>query len=81
MKQDEKICFSVINRLELINHLANLGDCKTLIIHPWSTQYASFDDATRQSLSIKPEMLRLSVGIENVEDIIDDIDQSLRGLG
>lgn len=77
---DRQACFAFINRLKLVCHLANLGDCKTLIIHPWSTQYVSFDDDTRQKLSVRPEMLRLSVGIEAVEDIREDIEQALNGL-
>ncbi|MDY6904917.1 MAG: aminotransferase class I/II-fold pyridoxal phosphate-dependent enzyme [Thermodesulfobacteriota bacterium] len=75
--KDRDQCAAFINNLKLIYHLANLGDCKTLIIHPHSTQYAAFDDETRQSLSIFPDMLRLSVGIEAVDDICEDIKQAL----
>jgi O-acetylhomoserine (thiol)-lyase len=64
----------------MIYHLANLGDCKTLIIHPYSSQYLAFDEPTRQKLSIHPDLLRLSVGIEAVEDICDDLGQSLDKL-
>ena len=75
--QDQDACFRFIDNLKLIYHLANLGDCKTLAIHPYSSQYVSFDDPTRESLSIKPEMIRLSVGIEAVEDICEDLAQAL----
>jgi len=75
--KDQDTCFKFINSLELIYHLANLGDCKTLVIHPYSSQYISFDDETRESLSISPDLIRLSVGIEAVEDICMDLGQAL----
>jgi O-acetylhomoserine (thiol)-lyase len=74
---DQKSCAKFINQLRLIYHLANLGDCKTLVIHPYSTQYVSFDEPTRKNLSITPDMIRLSVGIEDIEDICEDISQAL----
>ena len=79
--KDQAACFQFINNLRLIYHLANLGDCKTLVIHPYSSQYVSFDDNTRQNLSITADMIRLSVGIEAVSDICDDLGQSLDSLG
>ncbi len=75
--KDEKSCFKFIRELKLIYHLANLGDCKTLIIHPYSSQYVSFDEETKRNLAILPNMLRLSVGIEAVDDICEDIAQAL----
>jgi O-acetylhomoserine (thiol)-lyase len=75
--EDQAACFRFIDGLNLIYHLANLGDCKTLVIHPYSSQYVSFDDATRKKLSITPDMIRLSVGIEAVEDICEDLEQAL----
>lgn len=78
--KDAKTCFSFINNLKLVYNLANLGDCKTLIIHPHSTQYVSFDEQTREALSITPDLIRLSVGIEAVEDICEDIEQALDRL-
>ena len=78
--KDQEQCFKCINGLNLIYHLANLGDCKTLIIHPASSQYVSFPEQTRQTLSISPDLLRLSVGIEAVQDICHDLGQSLDGL-
>jgi O-acetylhomoserine (thiol)-lyase len=61
-------------------HLANLGDCKTLVIHPHSTQYVSFDDPIKESLSITADLIRLSVGIEASEDICADLGQALESL-
>jgi O-acetylhomoserine (thiol)-lyase len=78
--KDQATCFKFINNLRLIYHLANLGDCKTLVIHPYSSQYISFDDPTRESLSIRRDLIRLSVGIEAVEDICEDLGQALDSL-
>ncbi len=78
--KDQEACFQLIDRLRMIYHLANLGDCKTLIIHPFSTQYRSFSDEERELLSISPAMLRLSVGIEDKEDICADLGQALDSL-
>jgi O-acetylhomoserine (thiol)-lyase len=75
--KDQAACFRFIDNLQLVYHLANLGDCKTLAIHPYSSQYISFDDPTRENLSITPDMIRLSVGIEAHEDICEDIGQAL----
>ncbi len=77
---NQETSFRFINNLKMIYHLANLGDCKTLIIHPYSSQYLSFDEPTRQKLSIHADLLRLSVGIEAVEDICDDLGQALDSL-
>ncbi|MEW6593492.1 MAG: aminotransferase class I/II-fold pyridoxal phosphate-dependent enzyme [Thermodesulfobacteriota bacterium] len=74
---DQAACFACINNLKLIYHLANLGDCKSLIIHPYSSQYLSFTEENRRELAITPDLLRLSVGIEAVADIIADLDQAL----
>lgn len=78
--KDQDTCFKFIDNLKLIYHLANLGDCKTLIIHPYSSQYVSFKEEQRQALSITPDLLRLSVGIEAAEDICEDMGQSLDSL-
>ncbi len=75
--ENQDHCFTFIDNLEMIYHLANLGDCKTLIIHPWSSQYVLFDEDVKTGLGITPDLLRLSVGIENPDDIINDIDQAL----
>ncbi len=75
--KDEATCFRFIDNLKLIYHLANLGDCKTLVIHPWSTQYLSFSPEARTALGIQPGMIRLSVGIEDVADITEDLAQAL----
>ena len=76
--KDQEACFRFIDNLRLIYHLANLGDCKTLVIHPYSTQYVSFAEETRRELSITPEMVRLSIGIEDLADICEDLEQALK---
>lgn len=78
--KDQDDCFQFIDNLKLIYHLANLGDCKTLVIHPYSSQYVAFDDDTRKRLSITPDLIRLSVGIEAVEDICADLGQALDAI-
>jgi O-acetylhomoserine (thiol)-lyase len=78
--KDQAACFRFINSLQLIYHLANLGDCKTLVIHPYSSQYCSQDEPTRQMLSIPDNMIRFSAGIEAVEDICEDLGQALDSL-
>ena len=75
--KDQATCFQFIRNLEMIYNLANLGDCKTLVIHPHSSQYVSFEESTRQALSITSDLIRLSVGIEAVEDICADLGQAL----
>jgi O-acetylhomoserine (thiol)-lyase len=78
--KNQEACFRFIDNLQLVYHLANLGDCKTLVIHPYSSQYIAFDDPTRENLSITPDMIRLSVGIEAVEDICNDLGQALDNI-
>jgi O-acetylhomoserine (thiol)-lyase len=75
--KDQESCFKFIDNLRMVYHLANLGDCKTLVIHPYSSQYISFDEPTRESLSITADLVRLSVGIEAAEDICEDLGQAL----
>jgi O-acetylhomoserine (thiol)-lyase len=66
-----------INKLKLISHLANVGDAKSLAIHPASTTHSQLTEAEQKAAGLAPEMVRLSIGIETVEDIIADIDEAL----
>lgn len=66
-----------IDSLELISHLANVGDAKTLAIHPATTTHSQLDAAAQAAGGITPELVRLSIGIENSDDILADIDQAL----
>ncbi|MGJ4944842.1 O-acetylhomoserine aminocarboxypropyltransferase [Bradyrhizobium sp. HKCCYLS1011] len=67
-----------IESLKLISHLANVGDAKTLVIHPASTTHQQMDAAQLKAAGIGEELVRLSVGIEAATDIIDDLGQALR---
>jgi O-acetylhomoserine (thiol)-lyase len=66
-----------INTLGLLSHLANLGDAKTLVIHPASTTHQQLTAEEQKGTGVTEDFIRLSVGIETVEDIIADIDQAL----
>ena len=66
-----------INALNLLSHLANLGDAKTLVIHPASTTHQQLSPEEQQATGVTEDYVRLSIGIETVEDIIADIDQAL----
>ncbi len=79
--KDAAACRRLIDALTLISNLANLGDAKTLILHPRSTQFVSFDDAAAAAWGVTPEMLRLSVGIEHVDDICEDLARGLEAAG
>jgi O-acetylhomoserine (thiol)-lyase len=67
-----------VEALRLTSHLANVGDAKTLVIHPASTTHQQMDAAQLESAGVGEELVRLSVGIESVADIIDDLGQALR---
>lgn len=67
-----------IDNVKLLSHLANLGDTKTLVIHPGSTTHQQLSDEELLSVGITPDFIRLSVGIEDVEDIKADMDQALK---
>jgi len=75
--ESESACFEFIRNVKVAYHLANLGDCKTLVIHPWSSQYINFTEDARRASGITPELVRVSVGIEAIEDITADFDQAL----
>jgi O-acetylhomoserine (thiol)-lyase len=66
-----------IDNCKLLSHLANLGDAKSLVIHPASTTHQQLNDAQQLEAGISKDMVRVSVGIEEVEDIIWDLDQAL----
>ncbi len=70
-----------IEGLELLSHLANVGDAKTLVIHPASTTHRQMDEEEQLRAGVNPEMIRISVGLETVDDIIWDIEQALEKSG
>ena len=66
-----------INSVELVSHLANVGDAKSLVIHPASTTHSQLGEEELAAGGVSPEMIRLSVGLEDIEDILWDLDQAL----
>lgn len=66
-----------IDALELFSHLANVGDAKSLAIHPATTTHSQLSEKAQLAGGIKPELVRLSVGIEHIDDLLVDIDQAL----
>lgn len=67
-----------IDSLELVSHLANIGDAKTLAIHPASTTHQQLTPEEQEAAGVTADYIRLSIGIENIDDIIADIDQALK---
>jgi len=67
-----------INSLELISHLANVGDAKTLAIHPATTTHQQLSAEEQLATGVTPDFIRLSIGLEHIDDIIADIDQALQ---
>jgi len=67
-----------INSVKLLSHLANIGDAKSLVIHPASTTHQQLKKAEQEATGVTEDYIRLSIGIEDVEDIKEDIDQALR---
>jgi O-acetylhomoserine (thiol)-lyase len=66
-----------IESLKLFSHLANVGDAKSLAIHPATTTHSQLNEAQQAGAGITPGLVRLSVGIEHIDDIVEDIDQAL----
>jgi len=66
-----------IEAAQFMSHLANIGDAKTLIIHPASTTHRQLAEAEQQKAGVLPDMIRMSVGLESIDDILWDIDQAL----
>jgi O-acetylhomoserine (thiol)-lyase len=66
-----------IESLEVASHLANIGDTRTLVIHPASTTHQQLSDEALVAAGVSPDLIRISVGIEDVDDILYDLDQAL----
>ena len=67
-----------IESVELLSHVANIGDAKSLVIHPASTTHSNMTAEEQLEGGITPDFIRMSVGIEDAEDLIADIDQALK---
>ncbi len=67
-----------VETLKIFSHLANVGDCRSLVIHPASTTHFRMDDAALASAGITPGTIRLSIGLEDADDLIDDLKRALK---
>jgi O-acetylhomoserine (thiol)-lyase len=67
-----------INSLKLFSHVANLGDAKSLAIHPASTTHSQLSDEEQKAAGVSPDFVRLSIGIEDIDDLLWDLDQALQ---
>lgn len=79
IKGGEKEAKAFIDRLQIFSLLANVADVKSLVIHPASTTHSQLSEAELEDQGIKPSTIRLSIGTENAEDIIADLDQAFKG--
>ncbi|MCX6339624.1 MAG: O-acetylhomoserine aminocarboxypropyltransferase/cysteine synthase [Candidatus Aureabacteria bacterium] len=70
-----------INSLRLFSHLANVGDAKSLALHPASTSHSQLNEEQQRASGLTPELVRLSVGLEHIDDILADLDQALGSSG
>ena len=75
--ESKAACFNMINKLKLIHRATNLFDNRTLAIHPASTIYGSFSAKERQEMDVLDTTIRLSIGLEDVDDLLEDIQQAL----
>ena len=70
-----------IESLKLLSHLANVGDAKSLAIHPATTTHSQLDEAAQRAAGITPDLVRLSIGLEHIDDLLADLDQALKAAG
>ena len=80
IKGDAKTAQKFIDNLELFSLLANVADVKSLVIHPASTTHAELNEAELADQGIKPNTIRLSIGTENIDDIIEDLDEAFKAI-
>lgn len=80
VKGDKEQAVNFVNNLQLVSHLANVGDAKTLIIQPSATTHQQLSDAEQLAAGVTPTMLRVSVGIEHIDDITADFSQSFEKI-
>jgi len=78
LKGGKKAGEKFINSIKLASHLANVGDAKTLVLHPASTSHQQLSDKAQLAAGIKPDFIRVSVGLENIKDIIADFEQAIK---
>jgi len=81
VKGDEELGSKIVDGLKRASNLANVGDAKTLVIHPASTTHQQLTLVEQRSSGVRPELIRVSVGIEHIDDIIEDFAQSFKAAG
>ncbi len=75
----EALARGTLDRFRLVSHLANIGDAKTVAIHPWTTTHASLTDDAKLAGGVTPDLIRFSVGLEDPRDLLSDVEQALAG--
>ena len=80
IKGDEEKTREFIDNLELFSLLANVADVKSLVIHPYSTTHAELNEAELADQNIKPNTVRVSIGTENIDDIIEDLEEAFKAI-
>ena len=81
VKGGKEAANKVVNSLELVSHLANVGDAKTLIIQPAATTHSQLPEEAQAAAGVYPSQLRVSVGLEHIDDIVADFEQALAKIG
>jgi len=74
---DQKAAWKVVDSVELFSRTANLGDVRSTITHPWTTTHGRMQPEEKLAANIRPGLIRLSVGLEHIDDLIDDLQQAL----
>ncbi|MCH2038565.1 MAG: PLP-dependent transferase, partial [Rickettsiales bacterium] len=77
IKGGDKAGMDIVNSCKLFSHTANMGDSRSLIIHPSSTTHSQLSDEEKKLASATPDVIRLSIGIEDITDIIADLEQAI----
>jgi O-acetylhomoserine (thiol)-lyase len=80
IKGGQKAGARFIENLRLFSHLANVGDAKSLALHPSSTSHSQLSEEEQKESGLTPDLVRLSIGIEHIDDIIDDLEQALENV-
>ena len=78
LKRGYRACVKLVESVKIFSHVANIGDTRSLIIHPASTTHSQLSDADKIKAGAGPDTIRLSIGIETVNDIIEDLDTALK---
>ena len=78
LKAGYEACVELVENLQLFSHVANLGDARSLIIHPASTTHKQLSEQQQTAAGAGPDVIRLSIGIEDAKDIIADLEQAMK---